>query len=94
MVEADDGNGKKVHITVLFISNAHYLSLKKLHKIEATAKYAVPQDKQSHVTLFISSSSRSNFILLRQFKEEYQHLSKHLIVDVVYHTVNCAFCRS
>ena len=74
MVEADDGNGKKVHITVLFISNDHYRNLKQLHKIEVSAKYEVPQEKQSKVTLFISSSKRSNLVLLRQFSEEYKHL--------------------
>jgi hypothetical protein len=45
VVEADDGNGKKVHITVLFIGKDHFQKLKKLHKIEASAKYEVPQSK-------------------------------------------------
>jgi hypothetical protein len=33
VIESDDGNGKKVHITCLFITNDSFNRLKKLNKI-------------------------------------------------------------
>jgi hypothetical protein len=39
----DDGNGRKVHITAIFISTANYDRLKKLKSVEIIAKYPVPK---------------------------------------------------
>lgn len=41
--QGDDGNGKRVHITTLMISNADFLRLKNLKNVEIIANYPVPK---------------------------------------------------
>lgn len=65
VIESDDGNGKKVHITCLHITNESFEKLKKLNKIEIIAKFPVPQEVSTTVSLFISASKRSTYIFLR-----------------------------
>jgi hypothetical protein len=43
VIESDDGNGKKVHITCLHITSKSFEQLQRLNKIEIIAKFPVPQ---------------------------------------------------
>jgi hypothetical protein len=92
VIEADDGNGKKVHITCLFITTNSFETLQKLKKVEIIAKFPVPQAKVSTVTLFISAAKRNSYIFLRQFSQDYSHLKGHINIEPIYHTVPCQTC--
>ena len=93
VIEADDGNGRKVHITCLFIETSSYYTLKELGHVEIIAKYLVPQAKISAVTLFLSAAKRSSYIFLRQFSKEYSHLKTHINIEPIYHTISCETCN-
>lgn len=94
VIEADDGNGKKVHITCLFITTDSYHSLKKLGKVEIIAKFPVPQAKVSTVSLFLSASKRSSYVFLRQLGKEYPHLKSHINLEPIYQTISCQTCSA
>ena len=65
VMQVDDGNGKRVHITTLFISNAAYDKLNALKNVEIIANFPIPQERVSTVSIFISSAKRSSYIFLR-----------------------------
>ena len=94
VIEADDGNGKKVHITCLFITTDSYHTLKKLGKVEIIAKYPVPQAKVSTVSLFLSAAKRSSYVFLRQFGREYPHLKSYISLEPIYQTISCRTCNA
>lgn len=92
--QGDDGNGKKVHITTLFISNTNYDKLKALNNIQIIAKYPVPKERISTLSIFISSSKRSSYVFLRELQEEYQYLKDYIVIEPIYHTIECESCSS
>jgi hypothetical protein len=65
MVLIDDGNGRKVHISVLMIDTKTYEQLKVLKNIQIKVQYEVHTTDKANVTYFLSASGRSNYIFLR-----------------------------
>ena len=94
VLEADDGNGKKVHITCLFITTDSYHTLKKLGKVEIIAKYPLPQAKVSTVSLFLSAAKRSSYVFMRQLGKEYPHLKSYITLEPIYQTISCRTCNA
>ena len=92
VIESDDGNGKKVHITCLFSTYETYDRLTKLKKIEITANFPIPQQKVSTVSIFISAAKRSSYVFLRSFKKEYLQLKNYIILEPLYQTTSCPTC--
>ena len=90
--QGDDGNGKKVHITVIFISNRVFSSLKALNDVEITANYPVPKQPVTTISVFLSSSKRASYIFLREFQEKYLILKDYIKLEPIYHTIECEFC--
>jgi hypothetical protein len=93
VIESDDGNGKKVHITCLFITLDSFDKLKKLSKIEIISKYPVPKEKVSTLSLFLSASKRNTYLFLREFKTQYKFLKDYVIIEPIYHTIHCETCN-
>jgi hypothetical protein len=93
VIESDDGNGKKVHITCLFITNESFDKLKKLSKIEIISKFPVPKEKVSTLSLFLSASKRKTYAFLREFKAEYKLLKDYVTIEPIYHTIDCETCN-
>lgn len=91
--KGDDGNGKKVHISVLFISNNNFLKLEPLKNIEIIAKYPLPTSKIAEVSIFLSSAKRSSYLFLRQLQQEYTYLKDYIAIEPIYHTVACENCN-
>ena len=67
VIASDDGNGKRVHITVLHITTGTIAKLEDLSEVEIVAKYPVPKQAVSVLHLYISASKRSTYVFLRQF---------------------------
>lgn len=93
VIESDDGNGKKVHITCLHITNESFEKLRKLNSIEIIAKFPIPQEAKATVSIFISASKRSTYVFLRKFKAEYVQLKSSIILEPIYHTMSCQSCN-
>jgi hypothetical protein len=91
--QGDDGNGKKVHIAALFISVSNFKKLSDLKDVEIIAKYPVPKEKVSTLSLFLSSSKRSSYLFLRQLQREYFYLNDSIVIEPIYHTVSCQSCN-
>lgn len=85
--QGDDGNGRKVHITAIFISNRVFNSLKELKNVEITANYPVPKQPVSTLSIFLSSAKRSSYIFLREFQEKYLNLKDVIKLEPIYHTI-------
>ena len=94
VIESDDGNGKKVHITCLFITNESFDKLKKLSKIEIISNYPVPKQKVSTLSLFLSASKRNTYVFLRDFKAQYKFFKDYVTIEApIYHTIDCDTCN-
>ncbi len=65
VVQVDDGNGRKVHITVLFISPNVYRQLTTVKNIHIKVQYEVYKTEKVNLTYFLTASGRTNYILLR-----------------------------
>ncbi len=90
--QGDDGNGKKVHITTLFISNPTFDKLKNLRSIEIIAKYPIPKESVSTLSIFISAAKRNSYVFLREFRDHYFALSNFVTLKPIYHTIICEGC--
>jgi hypothetical protein len=73
VIDGEDGNGKKVHITVLFIKNDHFDILKTLDQMEIITNYPVPKSQVTTLSLFLSASKRSSYVLVRNLESELQY---------------------
>ena len=65
MVLIDDGNGRKVHISVLMVDTKVYDSIKTLKNIQIKVQYEVHKTDKVNFTYFLTASGRSNYIFLR-----------------------------
>jgi len=65
MILIDDGNGRKVHISVLSINNATYQLLKTIKSIQIKVLFEVFKTDKVNLTYFLSASGRTNYIFLR-----------------------------
>ena len=88
----DDGNGKKVQIAVLFISQTDFKKLKNINDLEIKANFPIPKEYKSTLSVFLSASKRSSYIFLRQLKNSYPFISKHITIEPIYHTIICEYC--
>lgn len=92
MVPIDDGNGRKVHISVLMITNQTYLQLQILKNIQIKVQYEVYKKKIVDLTFFLSGSGRANYIFLREFQPYYEKISNHINFKPIYLTFECPNC--
>ena len=65
IVQVDDGNGRKVHITVLFIDSQTYRKLHTLKNIHLKVSFETHLTEVANITYFLSASGRANYIFLR-----------------------------
>lgn len=65
MVPIDDGNGRKIHISVLMVTNLTYLQLKLIKNIQIKVQYEVYKSQTVNMTYFLSATGRANYIFLR-----------------------------
>lgn len=85
----DDGNGRKVHITSIFINYATFEKLNKLKSVEIIANYPIPKSSVSTLSIFLSASKRSSYVFLRELKEKYPNIKDFIKIEPVYHTITC-----
>lgn len=71
VVQVDDGNGRNVHISVLFISTQTYRALKTVKNVHIKVLFEVYKTQQVNLSYFLSASGRSNYIFLREFQPYY-----------------------
>lgn len=74
IVQVDDGNGRKVHITVLFINSQTYRKLHGIKNIHLKVSFEAHLTEKVNITYFLSASGRSNYIFLRQFQPYYEQI--------------------
>jgi hypothetical protein len=65
MILIDDGNGRKVHISVLMINHANYQLLKTIKTIQIKVLFEVFKTDKVNLTYYLSASGRTNYIFLR-----------------------------
>jgi len=65
MVPIDDGNGRKIHISVLMVTNLTYLQLKLIKNIQIKVQYEIYKSQTVNMTYFLSATGRANYIFLR-----------------------------
>jgi len=65
IVQVDDGNGRKVHITVLFVNTQTYRKLQSVSNIHIKVQFETHQSPKVNFTYFLSASGRTNYIFLR-----------------------------
>ena len=92
MVPIDDGNGRKVYISVLMIANLTYLQLQVIKNIQIKVQYEVYKSNVVNVTYFLSASGRANYIFLREFQPYYEKISDFINFRPIYLTFSCPYC--
>ena len=65
IVQIDDGNGRKVHITVLFINTTTYRKLYEIKNVHIKVQFETHQSDTVDFAYFLSASGRANYIFLR-----------------------------
>ena len=89
---ADDGNGRRVSIPVLFISTQTYDILNAIKgPIDITTNFPIPKSPKAKITFFLSSSQRQIYLFLSKLHKDYPHLSSHITIDAVYYTFSSVF---
>lgn len=58
VVAADDGNGRKVHITALFTNYSTYDKLTQYQNMKIIVNFPIVKAKISKIQLFLSASKR------------------------------------
>ncbi len=92
VVQVDDGNGRKVHITVLFISTMTYRQLHDLNDIKIKVLFETHQSEVVNITCFLSASGRGNYILLREIMPYLSKIEDKINFRPVYMTTRCPNC--
>lgn len=68
MIIADDGNGRRVHISCLFIDLLVWSKLSIIPDIQIKAYFKLPRRKVSKVAVLLSASNRVSYTFLRRLK--------------------------
>ena len=89
IVQVDDGNGRKVHITVLFIDSQTYRKLHTVKNVHLKASFETHLTEKVNITYFLSASGRTNYIFLRQFQPYYQQIKDFVNFKPIYFTTKC-----
>ncbi len=93
VVQVDDGNGRKVHITVLFVNTQTYRKLYTIKNIHIKVQFETHQTPKVNLTYFLSASGRANYIFLREFKPYFLKLKDYINFVPTYLTINCPHCK-
>lgn len=91
---SDDGTGRKVRITTLFIKVEDVTKLAALSNPKIKVNFELQQSNKSTLNLFLSSSGKQNYIFLRNFRSYYNKIAEKVNLNVVYHTIECKSCEA
>lgn len=89
---SDDGTGRKVKISTLFITLEDLGKLANLTNVKIKVNYELPQRNYSSVDLFLSATGRENYVFLRNFRQYYNSIANYVKLNVAYHTFECKDC--
>lgn len=84
---SDDGTGRKVSITTLYIKLDDFDKLSKLTNAKIKVNFELTQRNKSNVDLFLSGSGRQNYIFLRNFRQYFNKIQPRIRLNVIYHTI-------
>jgi len=87
VVLSDDGNGRKVRITVLFVKPEDVNQLSTLLNPKVKVNFELSQRNISNVDIFLSASGKQNYIFLRDFRPYYNKMSSSINLNIAYHTI-------
>jgi fido (protein-threonine AMPylation protein) len=93
VVQVDDGNGRKVHISVLFINTLTYRLLHSVKNAQIKVQYEVYKTDKANFTYFLAGSGRTNYIFLREFKPYYDKIKDYINFRPIYLTFKCPYCN-
>ncbi len=92
IIASGDHDGRKVHITVLYVTPDVHMALDSLKNVKLRAQYVLPLWPHATVHIYLSAYGRHNSIFLRDFTKYYDLIKERMTIIPVYEVHECPNC--